>query len=91
MKARWAKRRELQQQLLDRTGCGCQHTGWPCPVCFHELQLPGITNEILHRMWEATLVLRGDYHNGQYGLDMPDHRLSATIDALLGALRGTVH
>jgi len=87
MKQRWVKRRELQQLLTDRTKCVVQHTGWACNTCFHAMKLVGVNENDLHAMWQATLVLRGDYKNGQYGIDMPDARLSAVVERLLKVLR----
>lgn len=84
MRGRWAKRRELQDRLLEATGCGIQHTGWPCGTCFHSL---GLRTE---DAWHATLVLRGDYKDGEYGIDMPDARLELTVDALLREMRRRV-
>ena len=64
--------------------------GLACPVCFHALEV-GVSSDDLHTMWEATLLLRGDYRNGQDGLAMPDHRFATTIEKLLTVLSPTVH
>ena len=58
MKQRWRKRRQLQDLLVQQTGCTMQHTGWPCNACFHALKI-GVPNDALHEMWQATLVIRG--------------------------------
>jgi hypothetical protein len=89
MKARWTKRRQLQTLLSEQTGCELQHRGWPCGRCFFTLRLPGTDTEV-QAMWHATLVLRGDYRPDDHGIDMPDVRLSATVDRLLQALRRRV-
>lgn len=81
MKDRWAKRRELQGLLLDVTGCSIQYSGWPCGTCFGVLGLSD-------GAWHATLVLRGDYKDGDFGIDMPDDRLTEEVDRMLTALKG---
>jgi hypothetical protein len=86
MKQRWEKRRQLRELLAARTGCGIQYTGWPCNRCYHTLHLSNVNDEELHAMWIATLVLRGDYKDGDYGIHMPDEYLGVLIDRLLVAL-----
>ena len=66
---------------MQATGCGIQHTGWPCNSCFHALALPGVSGDTLHRMWEATLRLRGDYP------DIPAGELDNIIASLTTKLQ----
>jgi len=86
MKDRYSKRRKLQRLLFARTYCGIQYTGWSCNTCFHALEL-GVARERLHELWESTLLLRGDYKNGDYGLYQNDETLSANIDELISLLQ----
>ena len=91
MKDRWTKRRELQELLGARTSCRVQHTGWPCNTCFHDLALPDVSDDDLHGLWHATLLLRGDYRNGEDTIHLADADLNRRIDRLLTALRPIVH
>jgi hypothetical protein len=84
MKDRYKKRRELQELLLKETMCGIQHTGWPCNSCFHNMDLP-ISDKRLHELWEATLILRGDYTTKDIPLD--DKTLIERIDELIRLLK----
>lgn len=80
MQDRWEKRRRLQSLLAERIGCTLQYTGWPCGTCF------GAAGLDTPHAWDAVLVLRGDYRDGDYGIDMPDQLLSVTTDALIAEL-----
>jgi hypothetical protein len=87
MKNRWEKRRLLQELLEEETGCCIQHTGWPCNTCFHSMQFEGIDNNQLHKFWEATLLLRGDYRVDQYDLYRPEAQFDSEIDMLIHHLQ----
>ena len=92
MKRRWEKRRRIQGLLVGHVGCAMQHTGWPCNPCFHHaLGRTGLSDDEVHTMWIATLVLRGDYKSGHHGIDMPDTRLSAVVDRMLMVLPQVWH
>ena len=57
-------KRKLKKLLVNKTGCDIQHNGWPCNSCFHAMDL--VTDKDIHDLWESTLVVRGDYINGEY-------------------------
>lgn len=84
MKNRWAKRRELQRLLAEKTWCVIQHTGWPCNTCFHNMDL-GISNNRLHELWLSTLLIRGDYTKEEIPQD--DATLSKNVDQLIDLLK----
>lgn len=87
MTQRTAKRRSLRERLTYATGCTIQYTGWPCNTCFHALKI-GLDADDLDRAWHATLVLRGDYRNGDYGMEpFTDQELTHCIDRLIWLLR----
>lgn len=91
MKDRWTRRRVLKDLLLQATECELQHTGWPCNSCFHALKL-GVSEDLLHRFWEATLVLRGDYRASPHVMFradcifMPDGDLDRLVTRLTDLL-----
>lgn len=86
MKARWKKRQVLQDLLTLETRCFIQYTGWPCNTCFHAMELANISPQRLHEMWESTLLLRGDYKNGQYGICKTDSQFEKDINELIDVL-----
>jgi hypothetical protein len=82
------QRQFLKSLLNEATGCHIQHTGWPCGTCFGALSLPGLSDAERNAMWQATLIVRGDYTNGEYIPRFSDAELAETIDRLLLALIG---
>ena len=64
--------------------CGIQYTGWPCNTCFHSMEL-GISDDRLHELWESTLLIRGDYKNGEY-FYQDDETLSVNVEELIRLL-----
>ena len=49
-------KQKLKQILLDATGCGIQHDGWPCGTCFFNM-----SEKLTNKDWQALLLFRGDY------------------------------
>jgi uncharacterized protein YceH (UPF0502 family) len=85
MKDRNVKRSLLKKLLVKETGCRIQHTGWPCNSCFHAMSLK-TDNDRLHELWGSTLLLRGDYTNGDL-ITQSDMELSTNIDELIRLLK----
>lgn len=85
MKNRYERRRVLQDLLARETGCFIQHTGWCCNRCFHSMDFDGVSDDHLHELWQSTLLLRGDYRNGEE-ITQTDKQLSDNIDELIGLL-----
>jgi hypothetical protein len=88
------RRTRLKEALLGETGCGIQHTGWPCNSCFHSMgEDIGFDEVTTHKMWHATLITRGDYTPEEimgpgetlvkYEHPMTDKERWALIDQLL--------
>jgi hypothetical protein len=91
------RRSRLREALLSETGCGIQHTGWPCNACFHSMgDGLGLDEITTHKMWHATLITRGDYTPEEimcppettviYDHPMTDKERWALVDQLLGLL-----
>lgn len=85
MKQRYFKRRILKNLLVDKTLCSAQHTGWPCNTCFHAMKL-GIDGDRLHTLWEATLLLRGDYNMNEYNLYRSPEQFESEINEIIELL-----
>ena len=79
------KREKLKKLLLERTNCGIQHDGWPCNTCFHAMDLR-IDDDKLHELWLSTLLIRGDYKNGEY-FTQTEGELNENIDELIDLLK----
>lgn len=47
---------ELKFELLKKTGCSIQHTGWTCGTCFYAL-----SKDFTNSDWQTILFIRGDY------------------------------
>jgi len=79
------KKELLKELLFGQAGCAIQHDGWSCNTCFHYMKL-GISDDRLHELWESTLLVRGDYKNGEYGLFRSKESLTRDVDELINLL-----
>ena len=86
MEVKHERKDELHQLLWQHTNCEIQCKGWPCRTCFYslmdELKIPEGEQQ---ELWQAVLLLRGDYRNGQYFL-MTKDSFRKSIDELFGIL-----
>ena len=93
MKYRATKRAKLRMLLARETGCGIQHTGWPCNSCFHSMGIDA-SDDRIHELWCSTLQLRGDYKPEELvnedGVSVwrDDATLTKDVDELIRLLGG---
>jgi hypothetical protein len=81
---RAVKRTRLKELLFKETQCRIQADGWPCNTCFHSMDL-GISDDKLHELWRSTLLIRGDYENGEF-FTQDEETFDKNIDQLIALL-----
>ncbi|MCW4008558.1 MAG: hypothetical protein NWF09_07730 [Candidatus Bathyarchaeota archaeon] len=84
---------ELRDLLNIVVGCNLQYNGFPCNTCFHTVlasEAEKVENppniDRIHEWWEATLIFRGDYKNGDL-IYIPKKELKKRINELASFLK----
>jgi len=77
------KKSELKKVLLNATGCGLQHAGWPCGTCFFS-----ISKKLTNKDWQAVLLFRGD--NKKENLKNLPANIEASLEKTLKLARAVI-
>jgi len=75
-------KQQLKRLLREKTGCGIQHTGWPCGTCFL-----AISPKFDNKDWQTVLLVRGD--NKKTDLDNLPKNIDKQVERIIKILTKT--